>query len=69
MATLEYSKNFDMMLDMTLDLSQCGVHTITQGYMTLDIVACQRGGVSNKPPWAPGSVKTGGDPLVRSQVD
>ena len=24
------------------------------------IVACQRGGVSNKPPWAPGSDKTPG---------
>ncbi len=26
----------------------------------LYIVACQRGGVSNKPPWAPGSDKTQG---------
>ena len=25
-----------------------------------DIVACRRGGVSNKPPWAPGSDKTRG---------
>ncbi len=28
--------------------------------MWYNIVACQRGGVSNKPPWAPGSDKTRG---------
>ncbi len=35
------------------------------------IVACQRGGVSNKPPWAPGSDKTWGqgsfDPFLPRQ--
>ncbi len=48
-------------------------------YTLYAIVACQRGGVSNKPPWASGSDKTrgqgsfgpftGGRSLVRSQVD
>ena len=34
----------------------------------LHIVACQRGGVSNKPPWAPGSDKTRGQGSLPVQI-
>ncbi len=38
--------------------------------MDLDIVMCQRGGVSNKPPGLQAATRHGArDPLVRSQVD
>ncbi len=40
-------------------LSQCFM-CVTPWTYTQNIVACQRGGVSNKPPWAPGSDKTQG---------
>ena len=33
---------------------------VAKATWSINIVACQRGGVSNKPPWAPGSDKTRG---------
>ncbi len=45
-------------------------HFILKYKYGIDIVACQRGGVSNKPPGLQTATRHGArDPLVRSQVD
>ncbi len=44
--------------DKALDIIMNGGFTPNLNLLKVTIVACQRGGVSNKPPWAPGSDKT-----------